>query len=30
MMCSGMVMLTTGGNDLIHSYGRQPPVEGAM
>jgi len=26
----GLVMLTTGGNDLIHSYGRQPPREGAM
>lgn len=25
-----MVVLTTGGNDLIHSYGRRPPVEGAM
>jgi hypothetical protein len=26
----GIVVLTTGGNDLIHSYGRNPPVEGAM
>ena len=26
----GIVVLTTGGNDLIHSYGRQPPREGAM
>ncbi len=26
----GLVVLTTGGNDLIHSYGRRPPVEGAM
>lgn len=26
----GLVMLTTGGNDLIHSYGRMPPKEGAM
>jgi lysophospholipase L1-like esterase len=26
----GIVMITTGGNDLIHSYGRRPPVEGAM
>lgn len=26
----GLVMLTTGGNDIIHSYGRQPPREGAM
>lgn len=26
----GLVMLTTGGNDLIHSYGRSPPREGAM
>jgi lysophospholipase L1-like esterase len=26
----GLVMLTTGGNDLIHSYGRRPPQEGAM
>ncbi len=26
----GIVVVTTGGNDLIHSYGRQPPREGAM
>ncbi len=26
----GIVVLTTGGNDLIHSYGRMPPREGAM
>lgn len=26
----GLVVLTTGGNDLIHSYGRAPPREGAM
>ncbi len=26
----GIVVLTTGGNDLIHMYGRVPPVEGAM
>jgi lysophospholipase L1-like esterase len=26
----GLVVLTTGGNDLIHNYGRTPPVEGAM
>ena len=26
----GLVVMTTGGNDLIHSYGRRPPVEGAM
>ena len=26
----GVVVLTTGGNDLIHNYGRTPPVEGAM
>lgn len=26
----GLVVLTTGGNDLIHWYGRQPPREGAM
>jgi lysophospholipase L1-like esterase len=25
-----IVVLTTGGNDLIHSYGRMPPKEGAM
>lgn len=26
----GLVLMTTGGNDLIHSYGRSPPREGAM
>jgi lysophospholipase L1-like esterase len=26
----GLVVLTTGGNDLIHSYGRRPPEECAM
>ncbi len=26
----GMVFITTGGNDLIHNYGRSPPREGAM
>jgi lysophospholipase L1-like esterase len=26
----GIVVMTTGGNDLIHSYGRMPPKEGAM
>jgi lysophospholipase L1-like esterase len=26
----GIVVITTGGNDLIHSYGRVPPKEGAM
>ena len=26
----GIVVLTTGGNDLIHMYGRIPPCEGAM
>jgi hypothetical protein len=26
----GIVAMTTGGNDLIHSYGRSPPREGAM
>ncbi len=26
----GIVLLTTGGNDLIHSYGRSAPREGAM
>jgi len=26
----GLVVMTTGGNDLIHSYGRSPPCEGAM
>jgi len=25
-----LVMMTTGGNGLIHSYGKAPPVEGAM
>jgi lysophospholipase L1-like esterase len=26
----GLVVMTTGGNDLLHSYGRSPPREGAM
>lgn len=26
----GIVVVTTGGNDLIHNYGRTPPKEGAM
>lgn len=26
----GLVVLTTGGNDIIHNYGRTPPREGAM
>src|SRR5687768_784238 len=26
----GVVVFTTGGNDLIHNYGRTPPREGAM
>ncbi|MDO5553274.1 MAG: SGNH/GDSL hydrolase family protein [Planctomycetia bacterium] len=26
----GLVVMTTGGNDLIHNYGRTPPKEGAM
>lgn len=26
----GIVVLTTGGNDVIHNYGRTPPREGAM
>ncbi|GHT41526.1 hypothetical protein FACS189443_3420 [Planctomycetales bacterium] len=26
----GLVVWTTGGNDLIHSYGQRPPKEGAM
>ena len=26
----GLVVMTTGGNDLIHGYGRSPPREGAM
>lgn len=26
----GLVVLTTGGNDLIHHYGRMPPRDGAM
>ncbi len=26
----GLIVMTTGGNDLIHSYGRMPPREGAM
>lgn len=27
---AGLVVITTGGNDLIHWYGRKPPREGAM
>jgi lysophospholipase L1-like esterase len=27
---SGIVVITTGGNDLIHNYGRSAPKEGAM
>jgi hypothetical protein len=27
---TGIVVMTTGGNDLIHWYGRTPPREGAM
>ncbi len=27
---SGIVVMTTGGNDLIHNYGRSEPKEGAM
>jgi lysophospholipase L1-like esterase len=27
---TGLVVMTTGGNDLIHNYGRSPPREGAM
>ncbi|PHS00907.1 MAG: hypothetical protein COA78_23305 [Blastopirellula sp.] len=26
----GLVVMTTGGNDIIHSYGRRAPTEGAM
>jgi lysophospholipase L1-like esterase len=26
----GIVVMTTGGNDIIHNYGRKPPKEGAM
>jgi len=26
----GLVVMTTGGNDIIHDYGRTPPREGAM
>jgi lysophospholipase L1-like esterase len=26
----GLVVMTTGGNDLMHDYGRSPPREGAM
>jgi len=26
----GLVVITTGGNDLIHDYGRSPPKDGAM
>ncbi len=26
----GLVVMTTGGNDIIHSYGQNPPKEGAM
>ena len=26
----GIVVMTTGGNDIIHNYGRTPPHEGAM
>jgi lysophospholipase L1-like esterase len=26
----GLIVMTTGGNDLIHDYGRKPPREGAM
>jgi lysophospholipase L1-like esterase len=26
----GLVVMTTGGNDIIHMYGRMPPREGAM
>ena len=26
----GLVVITTGGNDLIHNYRRTPPKEGAM
>jgi lysophospholipase L1-like esterase len=26
----GLVVMTTGGNDIIHNYGKSPPQEGAM
>lgn len=26
----GLVVMTTGGNDIIHNYGKTPPAEGAM
>jgi lysophospholipase L1-like esterase len=26
----GIIVMTTGGNDIIHNYGRTPPREGAM
>jgi lysophospholipase L1-like esterase len=26
----GLIVMTSGGNDLIHSYGQRPPCEGAM
>ncbi|HTE17154.1 MAG TPA: SGNH/GDSL hydrolase family protein [Armatimonadota bacterium] len=26
----GLVVITTGGNDIVHNYGRTPPREGAM
>src|SRR5204863_1755005 len=26
----GIIVMTTGGNDIIHDYGRTPPREGAM
>ena len=26
----GLIVMTSGGNDLIHSYGKKPPKEGAM
>ncbi len=26
----GLIVMTTGGNDIIHNYGRSAPVEGAM
>ncbi|MBM4084894.1 MAG: SGNH/GDSL hydrolase family protein [Planctomycetes bacterium] len=26
----GIVVMSSGGNDIIHDYGRRPPVEGAM
>lgn len=27
---AGIIVITTGGNDIIHNYGRTPPKEGAM